>query len=64
METVLRDFFGTDRMTLTVTNPDEKITRTFASFSEIAKSAMLFCLSSGIERSMPRQACHFAIGRM
>ena len=38
METVLRDFFGTDRMTLTVTNPDEKITRTFASFSEIAKS--------------------------
>jgi len=38
METVLRDFFGTDRMTLTVTNPDKKITRTFASFSEIAKS--------------------------
>ena len=37
-ETVLRDFFGTDRMTLTVTNPDAKITRTFASFSEIAKS--------------------------
>ncbi len=38
METVLRDFFGTDRMTLTVTNPDEKITRTFSSFSEMAKS--------------------------
>ena len=38
METVLRDFFGTDRITLTVTNPDKKITRTFASFSEIAKS--------------------------
>src|SRR5262245_31135584 len=38
METVLRDFFGTDQMALTVTNPDEKITRTFASFSEIAKS--------------------------
>src|SRR5262245_37816487 len=38
METVLRDFFGTDRMTLLVTNPEEKITRTFASFSEIAKS--------------------------
>ena len=38
METVLRDFFGTDRMTLAVTNPDKKITRTFASFSEIAKS--------------------------
>jgi hypothetical protein len=37
-ETVLRDFFGTDRMTVTVTNPAEKITRTFASFSEIAKS--------------------------
>src|SRR5262245_19751965 len=38
METVLRDFFGTDQMTLTVSNPDEKITRTFTSFSEIAKS--------------------------
>jgi hypothetical protein len=38
METVLRDFFGTDRMTLVVTNPDRKIARTFASFSEIAKS--------------------------
>ena len=38
METVLRDFFGTDRMTLAVTNPDKKIARTFASFSEIAKS--------------------------
>ena len=38
METVLREFFGTDRMTLTVTNPEEKITRTFTSFSEIAKS--------------------------
>ena len=38
METVLRDFFGTDQMTLAVTNPDKKIARTFASFSEIAKS--------------------------
>jgi len=38
METVLRDFFGTDRMTLAVTNPDKNIARTFASFSEIAKS--------------------------
>ena len=37
-ETVLRDFFGTDRMTVTVINPGEKITRTFKSFSEIAKS--------------------------
>jgi len=37
-ETILRDFFGTDRMSVTVTNPDAKITRTFASFSEIAKS--------------------------
>jgi hypothetical protein len=37
-ETVLRDFFGTDRMTVTVTNPEAKITRSFASFSEIAKS--------------------------
>jgi hypothetical protein len=37
-EVVLRHFFGTDRMTLTVANPDAKITRTFASFSEIAKS--------------------------
>ena len=37
-ETVLRDFFGTDRMTVTVTNPDAEITRSFASFSEIAKS--------------------------
>ena len=37
-ETVLRDFFGTDRTTVTVTNPDAKITRTFASFSEMAKS--------------------------
>jgi hypothetical protein len=38
METVLRDFFGTDRMTVAVTNPDKNIARTFASFSEIAKS--------------------------
>ena len=37
-EAVLRDFFGTDRMTITVINPDAKITRTFASFSEMAKS--------------------------
>ena len=37
-ETVLRDFFGTDRMTVTVTNSNANITRTFASFSEIAKS--------------------------
>jgi hypothetical protein len=37
-ETVLREFFGTDRMALTVTNPEAKITRTFTSFSEIAKS--------------------------
>jgi hypothetical protein len=36
--TVLRDFFGTDQMTLTVTNPGAKLTRTFASFSQIAKS--------------------------
>jgi hypothetical protein len=38
METVLRDFFGADRISVTATNPDRKITRTFASFSEIAKS--------------------------
>jgi hypothetical protein len=37
-ETVLRDFFGTDRMTVTVTNPGAQITRAFASFSEIAQS--------------------------
>jgi hypothetical protein len=37
-ETVLRAFFGTDRMAVTVTNPDANITRTFTSFSEIAKS--------------------------
>ena len=37
-EVVLRHFFGTDRMVLTVTNPDANITRTFTSFSEIAKS--------------------------
>jgi PAP2 superfamily len=37
-ETVLREFFGADRMTITVSNPDAKITRTFGSFSEIAKS--------------------------
>jgi len=37
-ETVLRDFFGTDRMTVTVTNPEAQITRSFASFSEIAQS--------------------------
>ena len=37
-ETVLRDFFGTDRMSVTVANPEMNITRTFASFSEIAKS--------------------------
>jgi len=35
---VLREFFGTDRMALTVTNPEATITRTFTSFSEIAKS--------------------------
>jgi hypothetical protein len=38
VETVLRDFFGTDRMAVTVTNPEAKITRSFASFSEIAQS--------------------------
>ena len=38
VETVLRDFFGTDRMTMTVTNPEAQITRSFASFSEIAQS--------------------------
>jgi hypothetical protein len=38
VETMLREFFGTDRMTLTVSNPDAKITRTFTSFSDIAKS--------------------------
>ena len=37
-ETVLRDFFGTDRMTVTVTNPEAQITRSFARFSEIAQS--------------------------
>jgi len=37
-ETVLREFFGADRMTVTITNPDAKLTRTFASFAEIAKS--------------------------
>ena len=37
-ETVLRDFFGTDRMAVIVSNPDLKITRTFESFSQIAKS--------------------------
>jgi hypothetical protein len=35
---VLRDFFGTDQVTVTVTNADAKITRTFASFSEMTKS--------------------------
>jgi hypothetical protein len=38
VEAVLRDFFGTDAKAITVTNPDEKITRTFASFSQMAKS--------------------------
>jgi hypothetical protein len=37
-ETILRDFFGTDRMSVTVTGPDEKTTRTFESFSQVAKS--------------------------
>jgi hypothetical protein len=37
-ETVLRDFFGTDGVPLTVTNPDANLTRTFASFSAVAKS--------------------------
>ena len=37
-EVVLRDFFGTDRMKLTVTNPEAQITRSFARFSEIAQS--------------------------
>ena len=35
---VLRDFFGTDQMSITVSNSDEKITRKFESFSQIAKS--------------------------
>ena len=34
----MRDFFGTDRTTVTVINPDAEITRTFTSFSEMAKS--------------------------
>ena len=34
----MRDFFGTDRMSITVSNPDEKITRKFESFSQMAKS--------------------------
>jgi hypothetical protein len=38
VEAVLRDFFGTDRMSVTVSNPDAKITRKFESFSQIAKS--------------------------
>jgi hypothetical protein len=38
VEAVLRDFFGTDQMSITVSNPDEKITRKFESFSQIAKS--------------------------
>jgi hypothetical protein len=38
VETVLRELFGTDRMTVTVTNPDAKLTRTFTSFAEIAGS--------------------------
>jgi hypothetical protein len=38
VEVVLRDFFGTDQMSITVNNPDEKITRKFESFSQIAKS--------------------------
>jgi hypothetical protein len=37
-EAVLRNFFGTDRMTVTITNPNANITRSFASFSEMAKS--------------------------
>jgi len=38
VEAVLRDSFGTDKMTITVSNPDAKITRKFESFSQIAKS--------------------------
>lgn len=38
VEAVLRDFFGTDRMSITVSNPDAKITRKFESFAQIAKS--------------------------
>src|SRR5215510_3318443 len=38
MEIVLRDSFGTDRMAITAANPDRKITRTFESFSQIARS--------------------------
>ena len=38
VEVVLRDFFGTDQMSITVSNSDEKITRKFESFSQIAKS--------------------------
>src|SRR5262249_91393 len=37
-ETVLRDFFGTDQMTVSVANPIENLTRTFTSFSQMAKS--------------------------
>jgi hypothetical protein len=36
--TVLRELIGTDRMTVTVTNPGATLTRTFTSFSEVAKS--------------------------
>jgi hypothetical protein len=36
--TVLREFFGTDRLTLTASNPDATVTRTLTSFSEIVKS--------------------------
>jgi hypothetical protein len=37
-ETILRDFFGTDRMAITVTGPAERTTRTFESFSQVAQS--------------------------
>jgi PAP2 superfamily len=38
VEAVLRDFFGTDRVSITVSNPEAKITRKFESFSQISKS--------------------------
>jgi hypothetical protein len=68
-ETVLREFFGTDRMTVTVTNPDANITRTFTSFSEIAKSVedarvwagIHFRSADGDGTDMGRQVADYAL---
>jgi hypothetical protein len=69
VEAVLRDFFGTDKMSITVSNPDAKITRKFESFSQIAKSvedarvwAGIHFRSTGVDSSeMGRRVAEYVL---